>query len=321
MFKKLEHDPNPAQYAKVKEYSKGYRRRQIVEERIIPEQAYPMTVQYLNIIFKLNTALHPFLHLLYKLSLSLSFLTVFRVSEALDLRWEDVKLKVDNNGREFLCVRLVWYKSPSTTAKTKVYWLYSEYGVPELDIVQFFIDYSMYFATNRINSAPTEYLFPGFQFKDSTRGDIKLLLKKQFNSNLLRQRFVTLAQVDPNISDGLNGHSSRRGGAYYRVFDAANTFNMDEMAAFGRWEDVHSMARYLVTENISSYIDTTTLLNPDRIVSKANDGITNRQLNDLLSKTNDLFSKIEHCTNKTIPSTDVAKTLPLLNGSMVLLCS
>ena len=64
-------------------------------------------------------------------------------------------------------------------------------------------------------------------------------------------------------------HSLRRGGAVYRVFDAAHTLSLTDICAWARWESPGTLAGYLCDHELARSNNPTMLLRPKQLLHKA----------------------------------------------------
>ncbi|ETV78637.1 hypothetical protein H257_08127 [Aphanomyces astaci] len=102
-------NPNPAQDANARRYLVGlqkFNKKKNVDEE---KQAHPLTVQELSTLMNGLAGMHPFVGSLLRLLLAVGFPGCFRISEVLNLRYNDVQLVSEGSGR-YLSVRIRWHK-------------------------------------------------------------------------------------------------------------------------------------------------------------------------------------------------------------------
>ena len=101
--------PNPAQDTVARQYIVGlqkFNKKNNIDEE---KKAHPPTVHELSTLMNGLSALHPFVGALLRLLLASGYLGCFRISEVLNLRYNDVEL-VSNDSGCYLSVRLRWHK-------------------------------------------------------------------------------------------------------------------------------------------------------------------------------------------------------------------
>ena len=111
MYKELKIKPNPGQDERCKDYVKGlmkYVRSNNLEEHI---SAHPLNLHELFELINGLQGLPMFSKLYFTFIFVLCFLSCFRISEFLGLRWCDIDVRKDSKQSEYLAVRLNWHKT------------------------------------------------------------------------------------------------------------------------------------------------------------------------------------------------------------------
>ncbi|ETV96183.1 hypothetical protein H310_10377 [Aphanomyces invadans] len=250
--------PNPAQDANARRYIVGLqkfnKKNNVDEER----KAHPLTVQEQSTLMKGIAGMHPFVSSLLRLLLSVGFLGCFRISEVLNLRYNDVQLVSDCRGR-YLSVRLRWHKKANVEADCQIYHLVDETTYPCLRVCTFHEEYLSTVRASGANLSSTAFVFPNVVFQHC--GVPRIDWQRALEQKVLRNPLGDIVDMTPNLPIGISLHSLRRGGAYYRVFESTERrFNFRELMAWCRWSDAKTCCEYLVTQSISNDIDPRNLL-------------------------------------------------------------
>ncbi|ETV68355.1 hypothetical protein H257_15676 [Aphanomyces astaci] len=160
----------------------------------------------------------------------------YRISEVLTLRWNDVDIVGDANGR-YLSVRLRWHKKVNMEEDCQVYHLVDEMTFRCLRVCGFYDEHiaKVRNAGAGVNISSSTFVFPNFVDQQSGR--------------------------TPILPIAISLHSLRRGGTFFRVFESKERhFNFRELMAWCRWADAKTCCEYLITQSISKEIDPRNLL-------------------------------------------------------------
>jgi integrase len=223
-------EPNPARDPSAKRYVVGLQKYNKINNIDEENKAYPVSVFYLSTIMNSLSSYHLFMGSLYRVLFSGCFLGCFRISEMLNLTWDDVSLMKDDKG-QYLSVRLRWHKKASVDMDCQVYHLVDELSFPCLKICVFFQDYLEILKKGSPNLSERAYVFPSFAF--TTDGLMKVNWYKKLEQNQVRTTLLEIVQRNSNLSTGITLHSMRRGGAFYRVFESRERrFNFRELMAW-----------------------------------------------------------------------------------------
>ncbi|KAF0690517.1 Aste57867_18107 [Aphanomyces stellatus] len=210
--------------------------------------------------------MHPFVGSMLRLLLSVGFLGCFRISEVLNLRYNDVQLVSDGAGR-YLSVRLRWHKKANVEEDCQIYHLVDEMTYTCLRVCTFFEEYLTALRAAGVNLSNTAFVFPNFIMPTGSvpRVDCHRALEQK----TLRKVLGDVVEMAPNLPIGISLHSLRRGGAFYRVFESTERrFNFRELMAWCRWSDAKTCCEYLVTQSISNEIDPRNLLRTTNVLQR-----------------------------------------------------
>ena len=98
-------EPNPAQDPKAKFYVKALQKYNRQNNIDAEKKAHPISVHELSILLNSFDMHHHFVGSMYRLLFSACFLGCFRISEMLNLTWDDIALRQDEK-RPYLSIRL-----------------------------------------------------------------------------------------------------------------------------------------------------------------------------------------------------------------------
>ncbi|ETV90191.1 hypothetical protein H310_14973 [Aphanomyces invadans] len=222
------------------------------------KKAHPLTVQELSTLMNAFASLHPFLGAMLRLLLAVGFVGCFHVSEALALRWNDVQLVTDSNGR-YLSVRLRWHKKASVEEDSQVYHLVDEMSFPCLRECLFYEEYISKIRTSGQNMATNTFVFLNYA---ATKADVpRIDCSRPLDQNGVGKTIGDTVERTPDLPIGISLHSLRRGGSFYRVLvSKERRFNFKELMAWCPWADAKTCCEYLITQRISNEIDPRSLL-------------------------------------------------------------
>ncbi|ETW05914.1 hypothetical protein H310_03556 [Aphanomyces invadans] len=256
-FNKLGVVPNPAQDPATRRYIVGlqkYNKQNNVDEK----KPHPLTVQELSTLMNIFACLHPFLGAMLRLLLAVGFVGCFRMSEVLALRWNDVQLVTDSNGR-YLSVRLRWHKKASVEEDSQVYHLVDEMSFPCLRACLFYEEYILKIRTSGQNMATSIFVFP--KYAATKTGIPRIDWSHPLDQNSVRKTLGDTVERTLDLPIGKSLHSLRRGGSFYLVFVSKECrFNFRELMAWCRWADAKTCCEYLIIQSISNEIDPRSLL-------------------------------------------------------------
>ncbi|RLN99516.1 hypothetical protein DYB28_001636 [Aphanomyces astaci] len=139
-FADLKKVPNPARDVESKQYVVGlhkYNKKNNIDD---DKKAHPLSVYELSCLVNGLSTCHVFLGSLYRFLLCASYLGCFRISEMLNLTWDDVALQQDGDS-QYVAIRLRWYKKASVQSGCQVYHLVDEKSYPCLRVCGHFSDY------------------------------------------------------------------------------------------------------------------------------------------------------------------------------------
>ncbi|KAF0683729.1 Aste57867_24239 [Aphanomyces stellatus] len=242
-FSGLGVNPNPAQDSVTRRYIVGlqkYNKHNNVDEE---KKAHPLTVQELSTLMNALATLHPFLGAMLRLLLDIGFLGCFWMSEVLALRWNDVQLVTDSNGR-YLSVRLIWHKKANVEEDSQVYHLVDETSFPCLRVCLFYEEYIAKLRSSGQNMGSTTFVLPSYTAPKT--GVPRIDCNRSLDQVSVRK---TLGDVVERTI-GISLHSLRRGGSFYRVsVSKERHFNFRELMAWCRWSDAKTCCEYLITQS------------------------------------------------------------------------
>lgn len=251
--------PNPAQNPESKRYVVGlqkYNKQNNIDEET---KAHPVSVHELSIIMNSFSDHHFFLGAMYRFLYCASFIGCFRISEMLNLSWDDICLKKDEKC-EYVSVRLKWHKKANVQDDCQIYNLVDETVFPCLKVCSMFQDYQEVIRKSSPNITSRAFVFPSITFPSASGVPI-VNWYRQIDQNQVRQHLREIVQRNSDLNTGINLHSMRRGGSFYRVFESPERrFNFRELMAWCRWADPKTCCEYLVTRELSAQIDPQNLL-------------------------------------------------------------
>jgi integrase len=262
-FNKNEIKPNPAQDIKARNYVKSlqkYNRQNNIDEE---KKAHPVTVHELSIIMN-SFAIYPmFIGSMYRFLFSACFIGCFRISEMLNLTWDDIALKQDENF-SYVSIRLRWHKKASVQDDCQVYSLVDEESYPCLRVCSMFNDYKRLVRSLSCNLSTNAFVFPRVALLRT--GQVRVDWYNNLEQNQVRLLLKDVVHKNTDLSTGISLHSMRRGGCFYRTFESPERkFNFRELMAWCRWEDAKTCIEYLVTKELSDAIDPRNLLRTNRV--------------------------------------------------------
>ncbi|CAK4212611.1 unnamed protein product, partial [Aphanomyces euteiches] len=142
--------PNPAQSANARRYAVGlqkYNKQNNLDEE---KKAHPLSVHELSTLMNCLSNLHPFLGSMLRLLFCGCFMGCFRISEMLNLRWNDVTIVEDDKGK-YLSVRLKWHKKANVLQECQIYHLIDETAFTCLRVCLFYEEYVNLIRTSCVN--------------------------------------------------------------------------------------------------------------------------------------------------------------------------
>ncbi|CAK4600700.1 unnamed protein product, partial [Aphanomyces euteiches] len=182
---------------------------------------------------------------------SASYLGCIRISEVVSLIWCDVDFSKTDDER-FVTV---WHKKASVEKDCQIYHLLNEASYPCLRVCDFYEEYVKLVRLTIHNIPNGAYVFPQ---TTTVNGGLRVDWFKQAEQ---RRILTNTVEATPGLPLGITLHSMRRGGAFYRVFESPERrFNLRELMAWCRWEDIKTCCEYLVTKNICDANDPRLLL-------------------------------------------------------------
>ncbi|KAF0708270.1 hypothetical protein AaE_013279 [Aphanomyces astaci] len=257
-FRDLKVDPNPARDVESKQYVVGlqkYNKKNNIDDE---KKAHPLSVHELSCLVNSLSTSHLFVGAMYRFLLSASYLGCFRISEMLNLTWDDVAIKNDGDS-QYVSIRLRWHKKASVQSDCQIYHLVVEKSFPCLRVCGLFGDYVNFVKRASPNLATKSFVFPAYTIE--ANGTPKLNWYKHLDQNQVRLYINDAVQKCSELPTGITLHSMRRGGSFYRVFESPERrFNFRELMAWCRWEDAKTCCEYLITRSITSEVDPRNLL-------------------------------------------------------------
>ncbi|KAG9403795.1 hypothetical protein AC1031_005290 [Aphanomyces cochlioides] len=199
-----------------------------------------------------------FFHFLYEQGKKARTIDQAKISEMLNLRWNDVTIVDDNKGK-YLSVRLKWHKKANVLEECQIYHLIDETAFPCLRVCLFYEEYVSVIRASCVNINKDALVFPAFNIESHETPVVDWF--KNLDQKHLRKLLQDMVQACPNLPIGVTLHSMRRGGCFYRVFESPQRrFNFRELMAWCRWADEKTCCEYLITRSISNEIDPRNLL-------------------------------------------------------------
>jgi integrase len=251
--------PNPAQEKDVKRYVislQKYSKQNGLEDE---KKAHPLSVHELSLLIDSFHELGSFTGAMYRFLYCACFLGCFRISEMLNLKWNDVGVRKDDKG-EYVSIRLKWHKKASVESECQIYNLVDEKAIACLRVCGFFGDYIEVIKRNGSpNFNENSFVFPAINLKKN--GKVMVNWYKQLDQTQIRLQLEQVVYSHGELPTGITLHSMRRGGSFYRVFESPERrFNFKELMAWCRWSDAKTCCEYLITRSISSAIDPRNLM-------------------------------------------------------------
>ncbi|KAF0704738.1 hypothetical protein AaE_014784 [Aphanomyces astaci] len=183
--------------------------------------------------------MHPFVGSLLPLLLAVGFLHCFRISEVLNLRFNDVQLVSEGSGR-YLSVRLLWHKKANVEEDCQIYHLVDETTYPCLRVCTFHEEYLSTLRASGANLSSTAFVFSNFIFQHGS--DPRVDWQRALEQKVLGKVLSDVVKMIPNLPIGISLHTLRRGGAFYWVFKSTERrFNFRELMAWCRLSDVNTL--------------------------------------------------------------------------------
>ncbi|RHY12995.1 hypothetical protein DYB36_007846 [Aphanomyces astaci] len=139
-FQALKVDPNPARDVESKQYVVGlqkYNKKNNIDDE---KKAHPLSVYELSLLVNSLASSHMFVGALYRFLLCASYIGCFRISEMLNLTWDDVALQHDGDS-QYVSLRLRWHKKASVQSDCQIYHLVDEKSFTCLRVCGLFSDY------------------------------------------------------------------------------------------------------------------------------------------------------------------------------------
>ncbi|KAH9140505.1 hypothetical protein AeRB84_015274 [Aphanomyces euteiches] len=268
--------PNQARDAEAKRYVVGLQKYNKLNNLDEVKKAHPLSVFELSAVMNAFAVYHPFVGALYRFMFCGCFLGCFRISEMLNLRWNDVDLGNDENG-QYLSVRLRWHKKASVEDDCQIYHLVDEKSYPCLKICGLYSDYLDVLQKSCSQISQDAFVFPHYTML----------------ANGILSCLQEAVQNTPYLPIGISLHSMRRGCNFFRVFE---------------WSDAKTLCEYLVTRSISNEIDPRILLHSGR---SQGDAITEKSTQilpfDVDSIATALYEKLEQSLPKPSKAQSTAK--------------
>ncbi len=219
---------------------------------------YPLCVGRLSTMMDSLAPMNPFVCNMYRFLLCGCFLGCFRISEMLQLRWNDVSRGCLND-KHYVSIRLRWHKKANVEEECQVYNLVDEPSFLCLKICGIYDDFLASVRLLASKLPDNSYVFPNISNLHSNR--IVVDWTKHIEQNTIRSFLQNLVESNPNLNIGISLHSMRRGGAFYRVFESPhNRFNFRQLMAWCRWKDASTCCEYLITRSLSNEVDPRNLL-------------------------------------------------------------
>ncbi|RHY38157.1 hypothetical protein DYB25_014190, partial [Aphanomyces astaci] len=160
-FRDLKVDPNPARDVESKQYVVGlqkYNKKNNIDDE---KKAHPLSVHELSCLVNSLSTSHHFVGAMYRFLLSASYLGCFRISEMLNLTWDDVAIKNDGDS-QYVSIRLRWHKKASVQSDCQIYHLVDEKSFPCLRVCGLFGDYVNFVKRASPNLATKSFVFPAY---------------------------------------------------------------------------------------------------------------------------------------------------------------
>ncbi|ETV67538.1 hypothetical protein H257_16269 [Aphanomyces astaci] len=240
---------DPALDTAVRHYIVGlpkYNKQNNVDEE---KKTHPLTAQELSTVVNALASLHPFLGSMRRFL----FLGCFRMSGVLALRWNDVQIVSDSNGR-YLSVRLRRHKKAGVEEDRQVYY-FDESSFPCLLVCGFHDDYTAKLQACCVNLTNTAFVFPNVVMQHN--GVPKVEWYRGLEQANLRKSLGDLVDATPDLPIRISLHSLRRWG---RFTVCSNQGSAASFSLWCRWMDANTCCKYLVTQSISNDIDPRNLL-------------------------------------------------------------
>ncbi|KAF0694265.1 Aste57867_14860 [Aphanomyces stellatus] len=182
-FQDVKVNPNPARDFETKQYVVGlqkYNKQKHVDDE---KKAHPLTVYELSCLVNSFSSYHLFVGAMYRFLFCASYLGCFRISEMLNLTWDDVALMRDGES-QYVSIRLRWHKKASVQGECQVYHLIDEKSFPCLRVCALFTDYLDLVKQASPNLASKAVVFPAFVIESS--GVPRLNWYKHLDQNQVR---------------------------------------------------------------------------------------------------------------------------------------
>jgi integrase len=263
-------DPNPAQHRDAKKYVKAlqkYNRQHNIDEE---KKAHPVSIHELSLIINAFAVYPRFVGSMYRFLFSACFIGCYRISEMLNLTWDDIALRQDPSG-SYVSIRLRWHKKASVEEDSQVYCLVDEQSYPCLKVCTMFMEYQDMVRSIGINLSTRAFVFPSVSITEM--GQPRINWYKALDQNQVRALLKDVVEKNADLPIGISLHSMRRGGCHYRTFESPERkFNFRELMAWCRWADAKTCVEYLVTKELSDAIDPRNLLRINREITSTSVG-------------------------------------------------
>ena len=159
---------------------------------------------------------HYFLGAMFRFLFCGCYLGCFRISEMLNLRWDDVAMKKNEKG-DSICIRLRWHKKANAESECQIYHLLDEISHPCLHVCSMHNHYMKYVEKACPKLDSKSYVFPSCILSNSktNHGKIKIDWHKAMDQKFVRDELKCIVEKNCELSSNISLHSMRRGGSFF----------------------------------------------------------------------------------------------------------
>ena len=259
---------NPVLHWKITEKIQAIVNTKVRDEGEVQNQAYPITHQQLiTLLDNIKTRVHPFSYLQLRFILLFCYKMMCRISNALELRFNDLKIIQDPLlNSDYLLVRITWMK---TGLNLQNYKLYDLPGEEPSFVVQAYKDYLGHPLLYNIQHNPHSNGFVCFLSSIANNGGFGQLIY-DLNDHIKQETVLQMLKeftIEESFSSRVTCHSLRRGGACFRVFHAQYRMSITNICTFVKWEKPQTLSKYLCDYKLALERSPLDLMVPSNMIS------------------------------------------------------
>eukprot|EP00834_Sanchytrium_tribonematis_P005426 NODE_327_length_9598_cov_1.179914.p2 type:complete len:354 gc:universal NODE_327_length_9598_cov_1.179914:5915-4854(-) len=230
--------------------------------------------------------------------------------EASHLSHDNVKLHKPSEKSLYLSIKLTWHKTMGKKINGNGAQLNAAFsprnfydhpnGHPILPVT-FFRNYMDFLKSLEIPLTRHSFLFCDFHI--SPTGKLTLDATKSLSFTKFKDVISMLQQDNSLIPRSIGGHSYRRGGARWILFQSNMNMDIESAMKWGRWESPATFTKYILQLEISRHKDISDVMNPLRLTSQLDkQGILFINYKEMAKQVVDLLKhELGHFTSKQRP--------------------